>query len=169
MSVVYRDGRPGDGDAISKLFCRAFIATFGHMYAPEDLALFLDNKTPNDFEAQLADADYAFRLAEEEGRLIGYIKMGPNELPGEAPAGSWELHQLYLDEAAKGRGIADELIDWGFAEARERGFTHLQLSVFIENARARRVYEKRGFEEVGAYKFMVGNHEDDDRIMRVAL
>lgn len=169
MTLAYRDGGPGDGEAIGELFCRAFTATFGHMYAPDDLALFLRNKTPGDFEAQLADPDYAFQLVEESGRLIGYIKLGPNELPGDAPDRTWELHQLYLDDAAKGRGVADALIDWGFAEARARGFAYLQLSVFIENDRARRVYEKRGFVEVGAYKFLVGNHEDDDRIMRVAL
>jgi len=169
MTLTYRDGRPGDGAAVSNLFCRVFAATFGHMYASDDLASFLRDKAPEAFEAQLSDPNYAFRLVEEGGAVIGYIKMGPNELPGDAPDRTWELHHLYLDDAAKGRGIAEALIDWGFAEARERGFTHLQLSVFIENERARRVYEKRGFVEVGAYKFMVGNHEDDDRIMRVAL
>ena len=45
----------------------------------------------------------------------------------------------------------------------------MTLSVYVDNHRARRFYEKRGFEEVGQYKFMVGNHEDDDRIMRVKL
>lgn len=169
MTLAYRDGRPGDGEAISALFRRAFFATFGHLYSAEDANLFLGGKSPDAFESQLADSNFAFRLAEEDASLIGFIKMGPNELPGDAPAGTWELHQLYLDEVAKGRGIADALIDWGFAEARTRRFTHLQLSVFIDNPRARRIYEKRGFVEVGAYKFMVGNHEDDDRIMRVAL
>ena len=36
-------------------------------------------------------------------------------------------------------------------------------------ARARRFYERYGFEEVGKYVFMVGNHADDDRIMRLTL
>ena len=169
MTLVYRDGRPGDGSEISKLFCRAFAATFGHLYSSENLAAFLCDKAPEIFEAQLADPAFAFRLAEDEGRLIGYIKLGPNELPGDAPDATWELHQLYLDEEAKGRGIAQALMDWGEAEARERGFTHLQLSVFVDNHRARRLYEKRGFAEVGRYSFMVGDHEDDDRIMRMAL
>ncbi|MEQ7873776.1 GNAT family N-acetyltransferase [Sphingomonas sp. ASV193] len=168
MTVAYRDGRAGDGAALSKLFCESFAATFGHLYADEDIAAFLCQKAPEAFEAQLADPAFAFRLA-EEGRLVGYAKLGPNELPFDAPDGTYELHQLYLAEAAKGAGIADTLMAWAKDEARRRGFGHLALSVYIDNHRARRFYDRRGFVEVGAYKFMVGNHEDDDRIMLAAL
>ena len=54
-------------------------------------------------------------------------------------------------------------------EARRRGCKHIQLSVYVDNHRARRFYEKRGFVEVGRYEFKVGNHIDDDRVMRVDL
>lgn len=169
MSVAYRDGRPGDGAALSKLFCESFAATFGHLYADEDIAAFLCQKQPEQFEAQLADPDYAFRVAEADGQLMGYVKLGPNELPFDAPRGTYELHQLYLDEAAKGSGVADQLMAWAKDEARRRGFDHLSLSVYVDNHRARRFYDKRGFSEVGSYKFLVGRHEDDDRIMVAKL
>jgi len=167
--IRYRDGRPGDGAALSKLFCESFAATFGHLYADEDLAAFLCEKQPEAFEAELGDPSFALRLAEDEGDLAGYLKLGPNDLPGEAPPGTIELHQLYVLAPWQGAGVAAELVDWMFAESRRRGASHIQLSVFVDNHRARRFYEKRGFEEVGSYKFMVGSHEDDDRIMRVAL
>jgi len=169
MSVAYRDGRPGDGAALSALFCKSFAATFGHLYAAEDLAAFLCDKEAEAFEAELARDDFAFRLAEEDGVLAGYAKLGPNDLPGEAPPATLELYQLYVLEDWKGSGVGAALMDWTMAEARRRGATHLTLSVYVDNHRARRFYEKRGFEEVGRYTFMVGNHEDDDRIMRVAL
>lgn len=169
MTHTYRDAHAGDGAAVSALFRSAFIDTFGHLYSQANLDLFMASKTAKAFEDQVNDPAYAIRLAEEEGRLIGYIKMGPNELPGDAPDGTWELHQLYLMPEAKGRGIAQHLIDWGFAEARHRGFKHLQLSVFVDNHRARRIYDKLGFEEVGQFQFMVGDHADDERLMRIAL
>lgn len=169
MTLTYRDADAGDGAAVSALFNSAFIDTFGHLYSQANLDLFLANKAAENYEQQVTDQDYAFRLAEEGGKLIGYIKMGPNELPGDAPKGTWELHQLYLSPEAKGRGIAQELMDWGFAEARRRGFAYLQLSVFVDNHRARRVYDKLGFEEVGAFQFMVGDHADDERLMRLKL
>ena len=66
-------------------------------------------------------------------------------------------------------GIAATLMDWALEEGRRRGKAHMQLSVYVDNHRARRFYEKRGFVEVGHYQFKVGNHIDDDRVMRVAL
>jgi ribosomal protein S18 acetylase RimI-like enzyme len=165
----YRDGRPGDGEALSALFCEAFAATFGHLYAQEDIAAFLCNKQPESFEAQLADPAFAFRLAKRHGAIIGYVKCGPNELPLDEPEGAWELHQLYLAEDSKGKGVAGELMRWALDEARRRGFTALVLSVWVDNHRARRFYEKHGFEEIGQWHFMVGNHADDDRIMRTRL
>nr|WP_294850589.1 GNAT family N-acetyltransferase [uncultured Sphingomonas sp.] len=169
MTHQYRTAISGDGVSVSTLFQSAFIDTFGYLYEQRNVDLFLANKGPDAFEAQIADPDFAFRLAEEDGRLIGYIKMGPNELPGDAPAGTWELHQLYLTPDAKGRGIAQELMDWGFEEARRRGFQYLQLSVYVDNLRAKRLYEKIGFEEVGQFHFMVGDHADDERLMRIKL
>lgn len=169
MSISYRDGRPGDGAALSRLFCQAFAATFGHLYSAEDLAAFLCDKEESVFERELADRAFAFRLAYDGDTLAGYSKLGPNDLPGEAPAATLELYQLYVLGPWHGAGVGAELMDWTLAEAKRRGATHLQLSVFVDNHRARRFYAKRGFEEVGKYIFMVGKHEDDDRIMRVAL
>ena len=169
MTVVYRDGQPGDGKALSDLFCASFAATFGYLYAREDIAAFLCDKQPEHFEAQLADPDFGIRLAEADGTLVGFVKCGPNELPLDEPDGAWEVHQFYVAEEVKGQGISDALMDWALAEARRRQFRDLVLSVFVDNHRARRFYERWGFAEIGSWHFMVGNHADDDRIMRVRL
>ena len=169
MTPAYRAGRPGDGKALSDLFCATFAATFGHLYTREDISDFLCDKQPEQFERQLADPAFAFRLADVDGALAGFVKCGPNELPIDEPEGVWELHQLYLAEAAKGHGVADKLMDWALDEARRRGFTALVLSVWIDNHRARRFYDKYGFVEIGRWDFMVGNHADDDRILQVRL
>jgi len=169
MSIAYRDGVPGDGAKIADLFRTSFIATFGHLYASEDLDTFLDGVTAEAFEAELADPEFVFRLAEDSGELAGFTKLGPDNLPGETLPSTIELYQLYVLEAWQGSGIARELMDRAIAEARRRGARHLTLTVYIDNHRARRFYERHGFEEVGKYVFMVGNHADDDRIMRLAL
>ena len=57
-------------------------------------------------------------------------------------------------------------MDWTFDEARRRGATRLYLTVYIDNHRARRFYDRYGFEAVGRYDFMVGSHADEDIIMR---
>lgn len=169
MSLACRDGRPGDGAALSALFCKAFAETFGHLYSAANLAAFLCDKEEAAFERELADPAFAFRLACDGGTLAGYAKLGPNDLPGEAPAATLELYQLYVLAPWHGSGVGAALMDWTLGEAGRRGATHLQLSVFVDNHRARRFYERYGFAEVGRYTFMVGEHEDDDRILRLAL
>jgi ribosomal protein S18 acetylase RimI-like enzyme len=169
MSISYRDGVAGDGKAVADLFRESFVATFGHLYAAEDLDAFLAGVTAEAFEEELADPGFAFRLAEDSGRLAGFTKLGPDNLPGEALPGTIELYQLYVLEPWHGSGIASKLMDWAIGEARSQGARYLTLTVYIDNHRARRFYERYGFEEVGKYVFMVGNHADDDRIMRLEL
>ena len=83
--------------------------------------------------------------------------------------GAREIYQFYLLDSAKGSGIADQLMDWAIGKARALGGSELFLSVFIDNRRARRFYERHGFEYVGPYKFMVGDQADEDIIMSRSL
>ena len=45
-------------------------------------------------------------------------------------------------------------------------FDHLYVGVYSENFRAQELYRRYGFEKVGEYRFMVGNHADLEWIMR---
>ena len=47
--------------------------------------------------------------------------------------------------------------------------SELYLTVYVDNHRARRFYDRYGFERVGRYDFMVGSHADEDVIMRRSL
>ena len=167
--LAYRNGVPADAAALDALFDESFTATFGHLYAPEDLALFLSGFSVEDWARELADPALAFRVAEAEGALAGYAKLGPVSLPVTPTGPAAELCQLYLRKPWHGAGVAQALMDWLMATARSRGAAELYLSVFTENHRARRFYARYGFEEVGPYVFMVGNHADDDIILRARL
>ena len=167
--VAYADAVPADGAELTAMATESFVATFGMLYAPADLATFLHAAFAQRLPAHLADPAYSIRLARAEGRVVGYAKIGPVAFPGEWPANAVELYQLYVLGAWQGTGVAAMLMDWAVDTARARGATELLLSVFVDNARARRFYERRGFVEIGRYTFMVGDHADDDRIMRLTL
>ena len=169
MTATYRDGRTEDAEALDRLFDTVFCDTFAHLYRPEDLRAFLTSYGVEDWRADLADSAYAFRVAESDGEVVGYVKLGPNKLPIESNGPAILLDQLYVARDHHGAGIARELMDWAIGEARQRGATELYLTVFIDNHRARRFYERYGFEPVGRYDFMVGNQADEDVIMRKAL
>ncbi len=169
MTITYRDGTAADLPAIDAVFRRSFADTFAHLYEPEDLAAFFAGFTLEAWAAEMAGADYAFRLAEHDGELVGFCKLGPPSVPVESCAQRIELRQIYIDKAWHGRGIAKALMDWAIAEAKARGVHELYLTVYVDNLRAQRVYERYGFEAVGRYDFMVGNHADEDIIMRLTL
>lgn len=167
MTPRYRDATAADLPAIDRLFRDSFTATFGHLYSRRNLAAFLGGFTPTAWAAEFATM--RFRVAEAKGGLLGYAKLSAVSLPVTPAGAAAELRQLYLAERAKGIGVADALIDWTVARARQGGAGELFLSVYIDNHRARRVYERHGFRDIGPYAFKVGDHEDEDRIMRLAL
>jgi GNAT superfamily N-acetyltransferase len=165
----YRTATAADADILSDLGRATFTETFGHLYRPEDLAAFLVNHDSERWAAELADPAYLVRIAEERGRAVGYAKLAPPSLPFEPRGPSAELRQFYVLKPWHGRGIAQELMRWAIAEARARKAEDLYLSVFVDNHRARRFYEKHGFLFVGTYAFMVGNQADEDHVMRLKL
>ena len=169
MSVDYRMATAADAEALAELGARTFTDTFGHLYQPDDLAIFLQNHLPENWQKELSDPAFEVRVAEQEGQPVGYAKLGPPHLPFEPRGEAAELRQLYVIEEVKGQGVAQALMEWVIERARDRRADHLYLSVFIDNHRARRFYEKYGFEPEGTYAFMVGSHADEDIVMRLKL
>lgn len=169
MTMHCRDATIDDLPAIDALFRASFVATFGHLYKPEDLAAFLAGFTPEAWAEEFATPDLAFHIAEDDTGLLGFAKTSALTLPAETNARTHELRQLYLDERAKGSGVAQALMEWALDQGRARGAEEMWLSVYVDNHRARRFYEKNGFEDRGGYAFMVGDHADEDRLMRKSL
>jgi len=169
MTISYRTATVRDAEALSALGIATLTDTFGHLYKAGDLAIFLQNHAPDGWARELADPAFAVRVAELDGRMVGFAKLGPPHLPFEPRGEAAELRQLYVLEEMKGQGVAHALIEWVIDRARDRRADHLYLSVFTDNHRARRFYEKYGFEPEGTYAFMVGNHADEDIVMRLTL
>nr|WP_295659874.1 GNAT family N-acetyltransferase [Polymorphobacter sp.] len=169
MTITYRNATVADAALLADLGARTFTTTFGHLYSPANLALFLDNHTPERWTAAIG-SDATVRLAEVDGAAVGYARIGPLtfEVDRNGRAGV-QLYQLYIETPWHGSGVAAALLDWTVTTAREQGAADLWLSVFIDNPRARRFYARAGFVEVMPYTFMVGDQADEDIICRLAL
>ena len=166
MTTTYRDATPADALALKALFAESFVETFGHLYRPSDLEEFLAGNSEAKWRANLTDPAVAIHVAASDGRLAGFVELAPQKLPYDTEEPTLELRRLYLRSDAHGRGIADELMRWALREAGRRGARELILSVYVDNHRARRFYERYGFEVVGKYDFMVGSHADEDLILK---
>ena len=169
MTTSYRDATPDDAATLDRIFDNTFCGTFGHLYRPEDLSAFLSSFGISDWKAELRNPAFAFRIGEASGKPVGYVKLGPMKLPVETDRPAMLIDQFYVLKEHHGAGIAGTLMGWAFEEARRRGAEELYLTVFVENHRARRFYHRYGFEAVGRFDFMVGNHADEDIIMRKSL
>lgn len=167
--MKFRDAATDDLPAIDGVFRRSFCETFAHLYAPKDLSDFLSKFSAEAWSEEFADPRYRFRVAEADGEVVGYVKLGPSALPIETERRAVELRQIYVLKEYHGSGIAAALSEWAIEEAQRQGFEELYLTVYIDNHRARRFYDRHGFEAVGRYAFMVGNHADEDIIMRKML
>jgi ribosomal protein S18 acetylase RimI-like enzyme len=172
--MTLRPATPADAAALSRLATDSFVAAFGHLYRPEDLAAFLEEyRSVERYRADLADPDKRVQVAEIDGKLAAYclIVLGEHfeERPEPRPAKPVFLSQLYCAPDMSGRGLGAALIDWAIAEARDWGADAIQLSVFSENLGAQRFYRRYGFEHVADIDFWVGHHRDHEFLYELAL
>jgi GNAT superfamily N-acetyltransferase len=170
--IGYRNAVNTDGAAIDAMARRVWLTTFGHSAPRKDIEAYVANAYGPEgaLRRHLADPAYDFRVALSDGLVVGYCKLGPTFFSGEVPTEQTvHLHQLYVDPALHGAGVAVTLLDWAKEFAHRRGATALLLTVWEENARARAFYEKHGFVAVGDYAFKTGGQIDRDVIMRLDL
>ena len=166
---TYRNATAADAPLMARIGAETFTETFGHLYTPENLAFFLKNHSVENWTMELTDPRFTIRLAEQDGEAVGFAKLGPPGLPFEATGPTAELKQFYVRKPWHGTGVARDLMTWVMDQARAGGAEQLFLSVFVDNHRAQRFYARYGFAAVGSYAFMVGDHEDEDLIMRTRL
>jgi ribosomal protein S18 acetylase RimI-like enzyme len=170
--IDYRDAVPGDGPAITDLARIVWVATFGHSASPDDVALYLEQSfgAGGTLLRDLADPRFRFRLATDDGRVVGYAKVGPPFFTHEVETkGAVQLHQLYVDTSHHGTGVAAELMRWTIALGRAQDADALLLTVWEDNPRAQRFYARHGFVHVADYAFQTGTQVDRDLILRLPL
>lgn len=169
--ITFRDARETDAADVAEIGAETFAETFGELYPASDLHRFLaETYSVGHTLADLRDPNVEIRLAFSGRRLVAYCKIGPVKLPIETgPEPALELHRVYVYQARQGVGVGRILLTWAIERARQRGAKNLFLGVWRENERAIALYQSRGFEIVGAYKFRVGDTLDDEHIMRLKL
>ncbi len=172
--MILRPAFPEDVDTIVAFARQAFIDAFGHLYAPHDLAAFLDEyRSPDRYAAAITDAAALVLLAEDGGVLLGYctVTFGDqfDERPQPHPSCPCVLGQLYCAAEATGRGVGAAMIQHAIGQARARGCDAIQLSVYSENFGAQRFYRRHGFKHVADIDFWVGSHRDDEFLLELPL
>ena len=112
----------------------------------------------------LAAGHIAEVLEDRDAGVVGYFVAMP---------GVDELHLLNVTMAPEwqGRGLGSGLLDAVLAHGRERGLATLWLEVRHSNHRARALYARRGFAEVGVRRgyYPAAGRREDAVVMSLAL
>lgn len=108
MSVSVRSFEPKDTDRLIAILARVF-AEYGMRFDPDGF-----DRDVKDVAARYAPPAAVFFAVEEAGKLLGF---GGADLPREGTA---EIHRLYVDPDARGRGIGKLLVARLEEWARER-------------------------------------------------
>lgn len=145
MPIIIEKGDPADCEEMLTLFPR--LVSFdvpngrnsGHLWGGDADLL---RKWARD-----GDDDCIVHVAKNtDGSIIGVtmVTLRP-ELLSRSPSAHLEV--ITVAESAEGQGVGKELMAAAEAGARNRGAHSMTLFVFSKNTRARRVYERAGFDE----------------------
>lgn len=143
MSVNIRLAGPHDAAAIADIHNQG-IADRGATFETEP-------RVPEDVGARLQDQDrFPTLVAEQGGAVIGWAALSSYR-PRDCYAGIGEF-SIYLDQAARGRGVGRQLLEALVDAARERGYWKLVSRIFPFNTASRALCRACRFREVGAYE-----------------
>jgi ribosomal protein S18 acetylase RimI-like enzyme len=99
-------------------------------------------------ETQLRETDVVILVAEQDARVVGYVYAGLEPLSWKelrGPAGF--IHDLVVEEQARGGGIARALLEEAITWLRKRGAPRVVLWTAAQNGRAQHLFHAAGFRQ----------------------
>lgn len=92
-----------------------------------------------------AQKDYWVAVAEDDGRVGGYILYGPVPLT----EGNFDIYWIATDPTIQGKGLGRQLMEYAEADARSRGARMVCLETSSQGSyqRTRRFYDNAGYLE----------------------
>tara|TARA_R110002020_G_scaffold18931_34_gene65585 strand:+ start:1410 stop:1904 length:495 start_codon:yes stop_codon:yes gene_type:complete len=131
MSVI-RPAEPRDRTAIVEILHHGWHDGHAHLAPPEVLTL----RTLECIDAIYGVSDDTFYVAEEAGRILGFVAINGDELT-----------KLFIAGDARGSGIAETLMAFGEARIAQNGFTVARLLCQVGNVPAEKFYARTGWVE----------------------
>jgi GNAT superfamily N-acetyltransferase len=129
-----RNAVPGEVDALAELWHSGWQDAHAHILPPE----LARHRTLENFRQRMREHLADVRVVGEEGRPLGFSMLKHDE-----------LYQLYVSAAARGTGLAAQLITDAEQQLSARGVRKAWLACAIGNDRAARFYAKQGWRNAG--------------------
>ena len=146
MPILVRPATPADQEALGR-----FGGALMRQHHAADARRFIQVEHPEAgygryLVSVLNDPGTRVLVAEDEGRVVGYVYaeiQGTRWMDLRGPSGY--VHDVYVDESARGRGAGRKLLEAALAWMREQGRLQVTLFTRTQNERAQRLFASLGF------------------------
>jgi L-amino acid N-acyltransferase YncA len=140
--IRVRSATVSDADAI----CAIYNAAIEERASTFETTL----RTAADFEARITDRRFPLLVSAEGEEVIGWAGLAPYS-DRRCYAGISEA-SVYVDSAARGRGVGTELAEALARAAQSGGFHKMIGKLFTDNVASIRLVERCGFDSVGVHR-----------------
>ncbi|KDE48559.1 GNAT family acetyltransferase [Geobacillus sp. CAMR12739] len=108
------------------------------------------------WEKVLSQSGHSVFVAEENGRVVGFISGGPNRA-ADGPIAKYdgELYAIYLLKEVQGKGLGRQLVQALTRDLAKKGIQSMAVWVLADNP-SRGFYERLGGEKVAEERVEIG-------------
>lgn len=145
MSVSVRRANLSDAQKVGELAYK--LAVQHREYDAKRFSVFAEPEQMANFYGRQTQAkDAAVLVAELEKEIVGfaYLEFEARNYADLLENAVW-LHDIYIEEATRGKSVGKLLIEASAETAKELGANKLMLSVAAKNEFARNFFETQGF------------------------
>ena len=156
---------------LQSISCQTFLETFADTNSEENMTNYLDTAyTAEKLLLELASPSVEFYFAEIDSTIVGYLKVNFGDAQTELKDNSAvEIERIYVLKEFHGAKVGQALYQKAVEIANEHKVDYLWLGVWEENHRAISFYKKNGFIEFGKHIFTLGEDNQTDLMMKLAL
>jgi ribosomal protein S18 acetylase RimI-like enzyme len=169
--VLLKKAAPNDVEQLQKISRQTFYETFAAANAAENMEKYLHNEfSLEKLTRELNNKNTEFYFAEDENKLIGYLKLNTRQAQTEQHSeNALEIERIYVIKEFHGKNIGQLLYEKAIVKAKQIQADYIWLGVWEENLRAIKFYQKNGFIEFDKHIFKLGDDEQTDILMRLDL
>lgn len=170
-NILIRRAAISDIEALQKIARQTSIETFLSDSNGDNMKKYLDEAFSYDkLTEEISNPESEFYFAVSENTVIGFLKVNYGKAQKEPLEDeAFEIERIYVTREYHGKKIGQMLFDKAIDIARNRKAKYVWLGVWEFNHRAMRFYKKNGFIKFGEHKFIFGDDEETDLLMKLDL
>lgn len=156
---------------LQKIGKKTFYETYISDDSASDIEQYLSEKFSTEQLAnELKNSATMFFFAEIEDEIIGYLKINIGKVQIKNNLNkAVEIERIYVNSNSQRKNAGKELLNKAIEIAKKHKIKNVWLSVWEENQKAIKFYEKNGFVAFDTHPFKMGQEEAINIMMNLML